>query len=183
MNHEENSIQHIKRALIFYSPGLIVFSLSKLMIPVFYSIQDVKTPVKIGLVVVFLNFILNLVSIYSLPEFWKHSGLALSTVISEGIGICLLMKCLIKKIPTLSLKGLLHKFFNILIRSLLMGVLVFIFFILLLDNFNSTNKFNELLITLLSILFGIFSYFLLCKNIEEQKTILRSTIFRIKKND
>ena len=57
MNHEENSIQHIKRALIFYSPGLIVFSLSKLMIPVFYSIQDVKTPVKIGLVVVFLNFI------------------------------------------------------------------------------------------------------------------------------
>ena len=127
MNHEENSIQHIKRALIFYSPGLIVFSLSKLMIPVFYSIQDVKTPVKIGLVVVFLNFILNLVSIYSLPEFWKHSGLALSTVISEGIGICLLMKCLIKKIPTLSLKGLLRKFFNILIRSLLMGVFSFYF--------------------------------------------------------
>ena len=183
MNHEENSIQHIKRALIFYSPGLIVFSLSKLMIPVFYSIQDVKTPVKIGLVVVFLNFILNLVSIYSLPEFWKHSGLAFSTVISEGIGICLLMKCLIKKIPTLSLKGLLRKFFNILIRSSLMGVLVFIFYNLLLDNFNSTNKINELLITLLSILFGIFSYFILCKNITEQKIILRSTIFRIKKND
>ena len=44
--------------------------------------------------------------------------------------------------------------------------------------FNSST-----LITLLSILFGIFSYFILCKNITEQKTILRSTIFRIKKND
>ena len=87
------------------------------------------------------------------------------------------MKYLIKKIPTLSLKGLLRKFFNILIRSLLMGVLVFIFYNLLLDNFNSTNKFNELFNNSFINIIWDFSYFLLCKNIEEQKNNFKINYF------
>ena len=182
VHHEKDSIQHIHRALIFYSPGLIIFSLSKLLIPLFYSIQDVKTPVRIGLIVVFLNLLLNLFSIYLLPEFWKHSGLAFSTVLSEGVGIFMLKNSLIKNIPSLSFKGLLIKFLNILLRSVIMGVLVFIFHNFLTNIFYSNGKIDELLVTILSILFGITIYIILCNNLAEQKIILKSTFFRIKKN-
>ncbi|MCF7849368.1 MAG: murein biosynthesis integral membrane protein MurJ, partial [Kiritimatiellales bacterium] len=43
------------RALRFYAPGLIVFSAAKVFIPAFYSMQDTKTPVRIGIYTVALN--------------------------------------------------------------------------------------------------------------------------------
>ena len=131
---------------------------------------------------VFLNLLLNLFSIYLLPEFWKHSGLAFSTVLSEGVGIFMLKNSLIKNIPSLSFEGLLIKFLNILLRSVIMGVLVFIFHNFLTNIFYSNGKIDELLVTILSILFGITIYIILCNNLAEQKIILKSTFFRIKKN-
>ena len=97
-----NSIQHIYRALIFYAPGLIIFSIAKLIIPIFYSLKDMRTPVRISLQVVIINVILNILSIIVLPDFWKHAGLAISTVIAEGMGIYFLIKKLNGKIPSIS---------------------------------------------------------------------------------
>ncbi len=71
-------------ALQCYAPGLMVFCLAKVFVPVFYATQDTKTPVKIALIAVTLNFMLNILFILTLPLYTKHAGLALSTVISEG---------------------------------------------------------------------------------------------------
>ncbi len=71
-------------ALQCYAPGLMVFCLAKVFVPVFYATQDTKTPVKIALVAVTLNFMLNILFILTLPLYTKHAGLALATVISEG---------------------------------------------------------------------------------------------------
>lgn len=71
-------------ALQFYAPGLMVFCLAKVFVPVFYATQDTKTPVKIALVAVTLNFTLNVLFILTWPLYTKHAGLALATVISEG---------------------------------------------------------------------------------------------------
>lgn len=91
---DELSVLYTSRALMCYAPGLVVFSLVKVFVPVFYAHGDMRTPVKIGIAAVTGNLILNVVFILVLPAGWKHAGLALGTVISEtvqllALGICL----------------------------------------------------------------------------------------------
>lgn len=78
------------RALAFYAPGLIVFSLYKLLVPIFYALEDTRTPVRVGAAVVVLNLVLNITFILTWPLEYKHAGLALSTVLASGINcVCL----------------------------------------------------------------------------------------------
>ncbi|WFB34653.1 murein biosynthesis integral membrane protein MurJ [Kiritimatiellota bacterium B12222] len=78
------------RALFFYAPGLIVFSASKIFIPLFYAHSDTRTPVMIGIVTVSANLSLNLLFILILPPGWKHAGLAMGTVLSSLIQVIIL---------------------------------------------------------------------------------------------
>ncbi len=80
---DEMSILFTARALMCYAPGLVVFSLVKVFVPVFYAHGDTRTPVKIGLFAVCGNLLLNVILIVVLPAGWKHAGLALGTVVSE----------------------------------------------------------------------------------------------------
>jgi putative peptidoglycan lipid II flippase len=72
-------------ALRCYAPGLVVFSLAKVFVPVFYGHQDTQTPVKLSLIAMAVNLGLNLLFIAILPLRWKHAGLALATVLAEGL--------------------------------------------------------------------------------------------------
>lgn len=73
------------RALAFYAPGLLVFCLAKVFVPAFYATQDTRTPVRVAVSCVALNLALNVTFILTWPLYWKHAGLALATVISEGV--------------------------------------------------------------------------------------------------
>lgn len=64
-------------ALGVYAPGLIVFSLLKIIIPMFYAHQDIKTPMRVGLACAGLGILLKLIFMWPL----KHAGIALATVI------------------------------------------------------------------------------------------------------
>jgi putative peptidoglycan lipid II flippase len=72
-------------ALQCYAPGLIVFSLAKVLVPAFYAGQDTRTPVKVGVLCMVLNLVLNVAFILTWPQPIKHAGLACATVISEGV--------------------------------------------------------------------------------------------------
>jgi len=80
---DELSILYTSRALMCYAPGLVVFSLVKVLVPVYYAHGDTRTPVKIGILAVAGNLALNVILILTLPDGWKHAGLALGTVVSE----------------------------------------------------------------------------------------------------
>ena len=69
------------RALIGYSVGLIGMILVKILAPGFYARQDIKTPVKIGVVTLLATQAMNAVFI----GWIQHAGLALSI----GLGACL----------------------------------------------------------------------------------------------
>jgi len=64
-------------ALSVYAPGLIVFSLLKIIIPMFYAHQDLKTPMRAGIACTCLGIVLKLIFMWPL----KHVGIALATVI------------------------------------------------------------------------------------------------------
>ncbi len=73
-------------ALQCYAPGLLVFSMLKVFIPVFYGMQDMKTPLRVGMVCTGLNLALKFVLIWPLA----HGGIALATVISSAVNVLLL---------------------------------------------------------------------------------------------
>ena len=85
-------------ALTCYAPGLVVFSLAKIFVPAFYALKDTKTPVKIGIITVALNLILNIIFILTLPQTVKHAGIAGATVIAEAFNIICLALILQKRI-------------------------------------------------------------------------------------
>jgi len=70
-----------QRALAAYGVGLIGLILIKILAPGFYSRQDIRTPVKIGLLVLVATQLTNLVFV----PWLGHAGLALSI----GVGACL----------------------------------------------------------------------------------------------
>ena len=73
------------RALAAYAPGLLVFSFQKALVPAFYGMQDLKTPLRVSLSGLLLNITLNVTSVILLPPGWKHCGIAASTVLTSAV--------------------------------------------------------------------------------------------------
>ncbi len=76
-----NDVAMTAQALMAYSLGLLGLVLVKVLAPGFYAKQNIKTPVKIGIVTLLATLVLNLSLIYPL----RHVGLALAI----GLGACL----------------------------------------------------------------------------------------------
>ena len=70
-------------ALIGYSVGLIGLILVKILAPGFYARQDIRTPVKIGVITLIATQAMNALFVYGMHL--QHAGLALSI----GLGACL----------------------------------------------------------------------------------------------
>src|SRR5262249_43477183 len=70
-----------REALVAYSVGLVGMMLVKILAPGFYARQNVRTPVKIGILTLVVTQLMNLAFIGPL----KHAGLALAI----GLGACL----------------------------------------------------------------------------------------------
>ena len=73
-------------ALRCYAPGLIVFSLLKVFIPVFYAHQNMLTPVRVGMLCTGVGLVLKLLLMWPL----RHAGIALATVLSFGLDVAIL---------------------------------------------------------------------------------------------
>ncbi|OPX29365.1 MAG: hypothetical protein B1H06_01585, partial [Candidatus Cloacimonas sp. 4484_143] len=86
------SLEMTYQALLFYSLGIIFYSLNRLLIPVFYANKDTKTPVKISAVIVVVNVALNII----LMRYMQHAGLAFATSISAALQYFILRNSLQK---------------------------------------------------------------------------------------
>ncbi|KML67516.1 murein biosynthesis integral membrane protein MurJ [Pectobacterium peruviense] len=75
-----------QRALVAYSVGLMGLIVVKVLVPGFYSRQDIKTPVKIAIVTLILTQVMNLIFIGPL----QHAGLALSIGLASCLNAALL---------------------------------------------------------------------------------------------
>ena len=77
-----------------YALGLGAFMLVKVLAPGFYARQDMKTPVRIGIIAMGTNMVLNLA--FVLPLMWwfniGHAGLALATSVSAWLNAGLLYR-------------------------------------------------------------------------------------------
>ena len=74
------------RSLMAYALGLLGFTFIKVLAPGYYSRQDTKTPVRIGVVAMLANIGLNIALVFPLA----HAGLALATSLSAFLNAGLL---------------------------------------------------------------------------------------------
>lgn len=83
-----HDVEMASLSLMTYSLGLPAFILVKVLAPGFYSRQDTKTPVKIGIIAMFANMLLSLIIVlpwYKLGYVGAHAGLALATALAAYI--------------------------------------------------------------------------------------------------
>ncbi len=100
------SALYTARAILAYAPGLVVFSIGKCVVPAFYAMQDLRTPVRVSVMAVVLNFAMNVTAIFVLPYGWAHAGMALSTVLSSLFSTVILSILLSRRIGHLGAKAI-----------------------------------------------------------------------------
>jgi putative peptidoglycan lipid II flippase len=81
-----------------YALGLLAFMLIKVLAPGFYARQDMKTPVRIGIIAMAVNMVLNIAFVLPLHFYWQvgHVGLALATSLAAYVNSFLLYRGLRK---------------------------------------------------------------------------------------
>jgi putative peptidoglycan lipid II flippase len=84
-------------SLMAYSLGLVGFIMVKVLVPGFFARQDTRTPVRIGIIAVVANMLLNIIIVVPMAMSGAtapHAGLALATSCSSIINASLLFKTL-----------------------------------------------------------------------------------------
>ena len=81
-----------------YSLGLVAFMLVKVLAPGYYARKDTATPVKIGIVAMVVNMVLNIALVLPLMHYWSigHVGLALATSLAAFLNAGLLLRGLLR---------------------------------------------------------------------------------------
>jgi len=141
-------------ALLYYSIGLFAYACVRLITMSFYALKDTKTPVKIGIYIVFVNIALDLI----LVRYLAHSGLALATSVVAILNMIILLKVLQNKIGDLELKS--HALFllKIVISSVFLGVVCVLVNNYLGSLLDLNNKYNQILQVSASIFSGGMVY-------------------------
>jgi putative peptidoglycan lipid II flippase len=109
-------------ALLYYSIGLCAYSGIKIIVPAFYSLQDTKTPAKIGIYSMILNIFLNLILMGPL----QHGGLALATSISALFNVALLIYYLRKRLGLMGGIKILRSTLKTTFAALTMGIITYL---------------------------------------------------------
>jgi putative peptidoglycan lipid II flippase len=91
------------------------------MTRLFYSLEEVKTPVRVGAIMVGVNLVLNILLVFPL----KESGLALATSVSAALNLAVLTVIATRKLGIRGLGGVFRSFLASLALAILMGAAVF----------------------------------------------------------
>ena len=83
-----SDVVQVTSSLRAYSLGLIAFMAIKVLVPGFHARQDTKTPVRIGIIAMVSNMVLNVLLVFVLDM--AHTGLALATSIAAFLNAGLL---------------------------------------------------------------------------------------------
>lgn len=94
--------QATAQALLCYMLGLSAIAASRIIVPVFYSLKDTKTPVKCAVA----SLILSIVSSLILMKPMQHNGLALASTIAAFCNMTLLIYALRKRLGRINWRSI-----------------------------------------------------------------------------
>lgn len=162
------------QALLFYALGLFAYASVRVIAPVFYSLGDTKTPVMVSVLAVIVNIALNLA--FMRPLGFK--GLALATSLSAMVNMFTLLVLLTRRVGPLNRKDLSVTFAKIFGCSLLLGISLVAFQIILpLDLEKGALGLRVLYLLILALMAGVV-YFLVSFGLKIKELGLVLDIFR-----
>jgi putative peptidoglycan lipid II flippase len=106
-----------------YAVGLLAFMLIKVLAPGYFSRQDTRTPVAIGIKAMLANMVLNVVLVVPLHFYWQvgHVGLALATSLAAFLNAGLLYRGLRQQGVYAPLPDLVSVLIRLLLAALVMA--------------------------------------------------------------
>ncbi len=118
----EASVQGSASTLLFYSLGLCSYAGVKMVVAGFYALQDTRTPLRIGFLVLVVNAVLNLILMGPL----KSGGIALATALSSTMSFFIFLAVLKGRIGPLEYDSIKDSFLRILSAAIIMGGVCFL---------------------------------------------------------
>jgi putative peptidoglycan lipid II flippase len=115
---DANSAMKTAGALAFYAPGILGYSIVKIVSPSFYSLREARTPVLVSLATIIVNLGLNL----WLNSIYSFKGLALGTAIAANLNAGLLMYLLSRRLGGGDFPRILVTFAKTCVAAAAMGV-------------------------------------------------------------
>jgi len=109
------------QTLTLYAAGLMAYSANKILVPVFYALDNTKYPV----IASFLAVLANIIIINLTITAFQHLAIALSTSCTMFLNFLFLSAILYRKMGGYSLTSLFRGLFKILIATLCMSLLLF----------------------------------------------------------
>lgn len=162
-------------ALTAYAFGLPAYVLTKVLMPGYFARKDTKTPVKIGIITLLINTILNLALIGP----FGHVGLALGTAFAAWVNVGLLYAGLKRRGHFTLYDETRAKAFRALLAASIMGIAIY-WAAEYLHPYLRAGSTSQILALTALILIGVFVYFgaaILFKaaNIKSLKNLRRKT--------
>ena len=105
--------------LVCLAPGLVAFPTANILARAFYALGDTKTPMKISLVCLTINFIAACLLMPPLRE----GGPGIANTVTSAINVGLLLFALRKKLGTLEMASLRETLRPLMLAALLAGVI------------------------------------------------------------
>ncbi|MEE2746668.1 MAG: murein biosynthesis integral membrane protein MurJ, partial [Pseudomonadota bacterium] len=139
------------KALALYAIGLPAFIITKVVAPAYFARGDTSTPVKIAVLAVAVNLILNLVLMQPL----LHLGIALATSISGWLNALVLVTLLVRRKHFNFDAWTKNRLFRIILASGIMGLFLYLakhIFTALLSIFNSQSLIGLIILIALGII-------------------------------
>ncbi len=165
-------------ALAFYALGLFAYSAVKIMVPVFFALNDTRYPV----IASFIAVIMNIVVINLTIDLFQHRAIAFATSLSMIFNFFFLSFVLYRKVKGYSLAYLGLGSAKICLASLVMGVWLFSLMSLLSGSLENgiARQVAGLLIYIVSsvAIYGIILYLLRLRELHLLVDKVRAGIFR-----
>ncbi len=165
----------VAKALMFYSFGLPSYVLVKVMEPAFFARQDTKTPMKIAIICLVNNALLN--AIFYLFEL-GFIGIILASTASTYLNLSLLISRLIRKNNFYFEENFKRKLIRILAPSLIMATSLFF----MRQFFSINENFSQIIELFFMIGFGILIYATSAYFFGSLDVLIKSNFLRRRKN-
>ncbi|HSM23726.1 MAG TPA: murein biosynthesis integral membrane protein MurJ [Anaerolineaceae bacterium] len=120
------STELVAWALLWYTIGLVGHSVVEIISRAFYAMQDTRTPVVVGVVVMSLNIILSILlgSLFLSFGWLAIGGLALANSIATGLEAVVLMIIMRKRLHGIEGSRIFQLVWKVMVASTLMGLLL-----------------------------------------------------------
>jgi putative peptidoglycan lipid II flippase len=137
--HPEDTIR-AARMVAWYGTGVWAYCESAVLVRGFYSLNDYRTPVRLAAWMVTLNLTLNLILIWPMAE----AGLAVSTSVTDGLRVLILMAIFSRRLAHLDWLALSGTTLRTLASTLIMTVVVYLVLGQIPDSHRLTTQFLRL---------------------------------------